>query len=78
MTHADRPIQLDASFAYQQAAMHAIHRALIMTHGSAFADAFIHEHHQAVTKAARTRVCGRSEAAVASEAQHLDRAYRGL
>lgn len=64
-------IQLDAVFRHQQAAVHAVRRALTRTHGNEFADAFLHEHRASVIKAAQTRVCGHSEVAVVDAARTL-------
>jgi len=65
------PIQLDAVIVYQQAAMRAIHCALTESHGNAFADAFLHEHQHAVTKAVKTRLCGHSEAWLQQETDRM-------
>jgi hypothetical protein len=71
------PIRLDAAFGYQQAAIHAVRSMLGSTHGSAFAAAFVVEHRQDILRAARTRLCGSSELAVAAEAIRLSDALNG-
>lgn len=65
------PIQLDAAFSYQQAALAATHRELRQTHGEAFAAYFIDERKEQVLQAAKTRLCGLCEAAVQSETVRL-------
>ncbi len=64
-------IQLDASFAYQQAALSATYRTLCQTHGEAFAGFFVSECREQVLQAAKTRLCGLSEAAVLRESERL-------
>lgn len=65
------PIQLDAAFAYQQAAVSATYLSLRQTHGDAFAAHFIDERKDEVLQAAKTRLCGLCEAAVWSETLRL-------
>lgn len=65
------PIQLDAAYAYQQAVLTVTRHTLCQTHGEAFAAHFIDEFKGQVLQAARTRLCGLSEAAVWSEALRL-------
>jgi hypothetical protein len=78
MRPAYQPIQLDAAFGFQRAAVHAVRTALATTHGDDFAAAFIAEHRQEILRAARTRLCGSSEAAVKADADRLASAYRGV
>jgi len=72
-----RPIQLDDTFIFQQAAIAAVLRAITHTHGAAFAAAFVHEHRIAILGATRTRLCGRDARVAASEASRLSLAYAG-
>lgn len=65
------PIQLDAAFTYQQAALAATYRTLCQTHGEAFAAYFFDEFKDQVIQAAKTRLCGRSEANVLAGAASL-------
>ena len=74
----DKTIQLDAAIVYQEASRRAVLRALTETHGVDFAAAFLCEHHQAIAKAIRTRLCGHSEEGILRHADTLDRAYRGV
>ncbi|MYM26408.1 hypothetical protein GTP46_27645 [Duganella sp. FT135W] len=66
-----QPIQLDASFSFQQAALAETYRALCKTHGVAFAVYFVDECKAQVMSAARTRLCGRSEAGLMQEVNRL-------
>lgn len=66
-----QPIQFDASFSFQQAALAATYHALCKTHGVAFAAYFIAECKDQVMSAAKTRLCGRSEAGLMQEANRL-------
>lgn len=52
-------IKLDLSPTYRQAAIAAIRRRLAESHGSEFAEAFICEHQDAVTRAIVNFLCGR-------------------
>jgi hypothetical protein len=78
MRPAYKPIQLDAAFSFQQAAVHAVSTALATTHGDDFAAAFIAEHLQDILRAARTRLCGSSEAAAKADADRLESAYQDV
>lgn len=71
-------IQLEDAFRHGQAAIDATFRALTLSHGQAFAHAFVTEHRVGILIAARTRICGSSPAAVESEADRLESAYRGV
>jgi hypothetical protein len=64
-------IQLDAAFAYQQAALTATYRELRQTHGEAFAAHFMDECKDQVLQAAKTRLCGLCEAGVIDATRHL-------
>lgn len=46
---------------YQRVALAAVRHALAQSHGSSFAAEFVRQHRLAIYKAARRRVCGRSE-----------------
>lgn len=70
-TARSAPIQLDAAFTYQQAALAETHRALSQAHGVAFANFFIAEYREYVLRAARTRMCGMSEANLLRDVGHL-------
>jgi hypothetical protein len=74
----DKPIPLEATIVYQQAVTRAIYRALTATHGTGFADSFLHEYHDTIARATRTHLCGRSEASILGHTRILDRAYHGL
>lgn len=65
-----RPILIDLS-PYQREAVSAVKSALTESHGSAFALEFIRLHRSAIYSAARTRVCGRSEAFILQDGQRL-------
>lgn len=65
---------INATASHQTAAMQDIHSALAETHGIAFADAFLRDYHFAIVKAVRTRLCGRSEAALIDHTGLLDNA----
>lgn len=72
-----RPIQLDDTFIYQQAAIAAVLRAITHSHGAAFAAEFVHEHRVTIQIAARGRICGRDARVVIGEAARLDLAHKG-
>lgn len=72
------PIQLDPVYRHHKSAIDAVRRALTSSHGLDFAMAFVDEHRASIINASRTRLCGRSEAAAVSQAQNLDRVYRGV
>lgn len=65
------PIQLDTAFIFLQAALAETRRTLCRTHGEAFAAYFMDEHRDCVLKAAKTRLCGRSEPELRREVEHL-------
>jgi hypothetical protein len=65
------PIFLDAAFSFQQAVLAEIYRALCHSHGEAFATYFMDECRDSVMQAARTRMCGQSEAGLLREAARL-------
>lgn len=69
--HGHDAIQLDAAFIYQRAAVTATYRELRRTHGEAFAAHFIDEFQDHVLQAAKTRLCGLSEAAVLDGSHRL-------
>lgn len=64
------PIVIDAA-PFQRAALAAVRHALTQSHGSSFAAEFVRQHRLAIYRAARTRVCGRSEDFTLREAQRL-------
>jgi hypothetical protein len=68
-------IQLDLAFSYSLAAFSAVKRSLEYTHGSAFTDAFIKEHENAVRRAVRTSLCGRDKDALQRGLALLKRSY---
>lgn len=65
------PIQLDAAYNFQQAALAETYRALSQTHGEVFAAYFIDECRDQVLNAAKTRLCGYSEAGLLQEAKRI-------
>lgn len=67
------PIQLDPVFSYQQAALAETYRALCQTHGDMFAAYFVDECKELVLRAAKTRICGRSESWLLQETARLNR-----
>jgi hypothetical protein len=67
------PIQLDPAFSYQQAALLRTYRTLRETHGEAFAAHFLDEYKDQVLLAAKSRMCGRSEADLLQEIARLKR-----
>lgn len=69
--HRQDAIQLDAAYAYQQAALAATYSELRHTHGKGFAAHFIDEFKDQVLRAAKTRLCGLSEAAVLDASHRL-------
>jgi hypothetical protein len=69
-------IQLDTAFCYTLAAASAVRRSLELTHGEAFADAFLKEHQNAFRRAVRTSLCGRDWYAVKHALESLKRSYR--
>jgi hypothetical protein len=64
-------IKLDAAYCYQRAATIAVQRSLMASHGPEFAQWFTTEHSGSIARAARTGLCGRTEAAVFSLASRL-------
>lgn len=67
----DDPIQLDAAFAFQEAALTATYCELRHTHGEVFAAFFIDEWKDQVLQAAKTRLCGLCEAGVIAATRRL-------
>lgn len=65
-------ILLDAVFSFQKAVLAETYRALCHSHGEAFATYFIEECRESVMHAARTRMCGQSEAGLLREAARLN------
>ena len=67
---ASSPIIIDTN-SYQRAALVAVRHALTQSHGSSFATEFVREHRLAIYGAARTRVCGRSDAFLFQDGKRL-------
>jgi plasmid stabilization system protein ParE len=72
------PIQLDPVFSYQQAALLETYRVLCQTHGETFAAHFVDECKDEVLRAAKTRMCGRSEADLLQETTRLRRGLSSI
>lgn len=64
-------IEFNAAYSYVPTAQLAVRVAIAKVHGSAFADLFMQEHREAVVRAARTRLCGRTESDLHAEAVWL-------
>lgn len=70
-----RQIQIDGLYLYQQSVIQSVRCAIGLTHGTAFASAFIEEHLRAIQDATKKRLCGLSERQILEEDIRLKSSY---